>query len=260
MEFKIKTFWQYVSENIYDVNYNNINKNTSIYNQILFLYNKINPDIILYFNINKIHINNSITHMFNGLIRYELILSANGKIINFPLIEQIYQISKNYKFPDNWNIIKYYPRHISPIIEIKFKNMILNQNDINYAIREKENNKIEVIFTVSDKITNNYINSFFDVYSLQNECDKLLKYIVGEFILASYFSLTILTPETVYSIDYPNENFKQLKYIEYDLQKLLPKFNKCELCYLNENHSDFIEKKYCLYCYNYLYKLNNMFK
>ena len=49
-----------------------------------------------------------------GFQRYWIVLTSMGNIETFPFIEEIYNISREYKFPIDWQVIKYAPAEFRP--------------------------------------------------------------------------------------------------------------------------------------------------
>lgn len=276
MDQKIRELWNYISENLSKINWNilqkdieiiknynnieNLNESECLYKQIYLLFKNINPDISFTLKNGCYLITDPEFIINQMMVRHEIILSVGENVNNFPLIEQIYNISKEYNILDVI-VIKYYPQQLNTMMILAFKNVLLEPSVIKYRIQKIGMEQLDIVFTLNDDIIKKHIKSQSDISLLRNTFCIFLESLVSEFVVAIHIPKITILPETPHNITFPMEikNLKPLTNITQDLQNLLPKFKKCEWCHLNENHSELLsiiknekEKYFCLYCYSCL--------
>lgn len=283
----IKVFWKFISENAGKINWpelqkdidekktENLSESSVLFNEISTLFKKIHTNISFNLRMNIVKITseellqkiasklendnqpiNFVESANKALLRYELILSVEGCLTHTPIVEQIYQTSKDFSFPDDLIVIKFYPPNPLITLSFMFKNVLVGPTLIKYYIKKINNDKLDIMFTVDDNLVKQVIKNQDDIYLLRNSIFVLLETIVGEYSVMFYITNITVIPESAHAKYFASEtqNLKQLTSICQDLQQMIPTFKKCKLCHLNENHVS-LEDDYCTYCSNVLSNL-----
>jgi hypothetical protein len=220
------------------------------------------------------------------LTRYWFILSTCLNQKWHMLINYMYNLSQNYKFPGPWQIIKFY---MPTTLQAAFSNMDIDE--LKYCFHIKDNtafinqltqafatthyscNLIEptpkqlfdalrnktayiMIFRDADKCTQDAVITENEMKLFISDLRKYIIHSAGELFCNSLNTVNINISSTAYIANH-NYHIKPLKYLSIDLQKIffIDK-QKCAACGLYELHTHLAEAslyppgKYCTFCYD----------
>src|SRR6185437_8291810 len=136
-------------------------------------------------NIENVEIDPNDKKYRRALCRYEIIISANGNYLNFPLVKQICEISKEYTLLDDLLVVKYYPPDIFPVLRVLFKNILLGPSVMKYRLQnisQTQEIKLDLVIAVDDKIIQQHIKTEGDISGLRNGVFLMLENILGEYV------------------------------------------------------------------------------
>lgn len=195
--------------------------------------------------------------------RMLLIFTAMGNKNQFPLIEQIYEISTKYTYDDNWQIVKYQPIMGLPpsfVLPVPSQQAILTQEGLKYSI---QNESLVISFDFPGVVPSDFI-------AMRDITSGHLVSLFGEYVVAHRIREFNIIPYHFLERIHPAV-FAQLQDIS-ELYKLkMDDSKKCQFCNLRDyncefktiDHSKFNDGKedcmpegnYCSYCFGRLGEL-----
>lgn len=138
------------------------------------------------------------------LLRFNLEITVSGNLAKFPLVEQVWQMHKQYEIPDNWTVVKFYsesPANPEDNIFIQFDKTMISVGSVKYVLT-----KLKDLVSTSDSIKTQdpiakNIEIYHDIASVRSistvNLDNLYDLII---ILEDAFADTLQTQDQIYQL------------------------------------------------------------
>jgi hypothetical protein len=173
-----------------------------------------------------------------GFRRYWIVLTSMGNTKMFPLIEKIYEISKRYKFDDDWQIVKYFPAEFRPDDEeipafvIPLQNAAVLPGGLKYDMDDSK-----MLITLAENVSGQ------DLMIAREVCLSQLNIWFGEYSFAKRINSFNILPET-FVLTTNSQAINHLKPVAGLYQQLSEEMFKdtklCTFCQLRDCNVDFI--------------------
>lgn len=276
---KIKKFWRFMSDNLHNVDMSSITLNkingldiepevaklrsNKIFEEIKNLYWNIDESINLSVSSDIVELNEDISKKIiknNSmsekakvvLLRYIIeIIAAKKENIN--LINQIYEISRDYFLPDNVMIVKFItPRAVK--FEFEIGSIMFNDENVSYFFNVIKTDPIEIMpYIVVEEGSLKYLLSIENgIKTLTNNLRKYFILLIGEYAFFKYLKPMSIVDIKLYEI-FPSMKDHIIKKISesfYNEFYSLIDVNHCSWCNLSSFHTIIRKNKLCPYCFD----------
>lgn len=298
MESAIREFWQYAAEHIAEVDLGQLRQDLPLINQsaedpMQYVFN-LTPSGLIYLQLilksraicKDIHpmIGMQIIPMEDSdllrlrverppeltpeeankakkcLLRIMINITADGNYEVFPIVEQFYNISKEFNLGDDILITKFVPAQEGENLMIPMSQVMLSSVMFQYRVHliPGTTHDLDLVAVLDDNVAQAVIKTQDDVQQLRNGMFCALETLIGEYATATYIKRLTVIPALLHRRNFHNheKDLQPMSNIARDLALLLPETKKCELCRIADTNTtlekvedlDIRAGLYCPYC------------